>query len=268
MYVQQLTNEESINDFIDKIEYGINYFAYKNQQTYRDVCEKTDIINAVIGHKQLFVKVEYNEILLTQHGYSPADKIHIVFSELDGKDLPKTHNNCFKIRDYFYEAYNSKGVVYFEIPDSVAKFAKSISTSKVSFGKDENGYFYNGIEKEISTYKKMENAFYAGEEIIEFDKAEVSSQTVRCYASAISNASGVKIKCSVLDGVITVFLKPLTRKQSLKRKLVHILNECDAEIEAFEVLNEIIQENYSFCLKAEEIGLEKLPKFEADDKDF
>jgi len=257
MNVENLENLDDVNLFLTKISYGKFYFTCNKQVLIKELKQHLAIVNEISGSEKLKIEKETDEELLNYNDYSLSDDIQSVVSSLDRSEIDVFLEKYETITDALDFAFCQKKTVYFELDYSLYRYAKKMGSKlKVAFGVDDKGPFFNGSEKELNTYEKIIRAFRNGDDIIEFSAETTSIATVRCYVSTISKMCNRKIKCGVKNGNITVFLKPVTKEQELKREIQYKINEFDHLSDAIAVLHELLAESV------------ELKRIEDDSEDF
>lgn len=256
MNVARLESKENVYEFMRNIKYGTNHFKCSEDNLISFLNDIKEIINESCGSKKLLLKYEKDADMLEFAGYTLDDNLCMIVCNEQSELLPSLSKDSLLIRYFLSKAFNSKSLVRFDLDPSLYRYAKKIASNKLIFGVDDEGAFFNGAEKELSVYDKMINAFRAGNDTIEFNSENTSIATIRCYTSTLSKMSGRKIKCAIKEGMITVYLKPITKKDELKRKVQYLLNEFDTEKEGFDLLREILHESTQLTVNTETIKIQ------------
>lgn len=243
MNVTSLECMENVYEFVKNINQGTNYFIYSRPNLLNTLDEIIQIINESAGSKKLLLRAEKDVDMLKFAGYTVQDNLHVLICNDKPSSLPVLSEDSLLLKNFMSQAFNYKNLIRFDLDPSLYRYAKKLASNKLIFGVDSLGAFFNGAEKELSIYEQITKAYYAGEDTIEFNAMNTSIATIRCYTSTLSKMSGKKIKCAIKTGVITVFLKPLTKKDELKRKVQYILNELDDEKQGFDLLREMLNES-------------------------
>lgn len=243
MKVQTLDNRTDMIKFISNLNYGQNYIYKPKDFLFEDIQERVFIINKSLNSDSLrFEKVE-DKILLEFNGYLLEHNIWSVISCIENKLIPVLSEDSYCIKKFAQKAFNDKEVIFFDLDKSLYSYARKLNfNNKVNFAILNGKACFNGLEKQLSVFKRIEHAYYSGEDTIDFDTKTTSISTVRCYASTLSNLSGKKIKCSSRDGLITVFFKEEDRHSQLKRKLGYLLNEFEEDADAIDFLLMMVAE--------------------------
>ena len=241
MKVQTIKTKEDMILFISKLSYGQNFIHKPNDYLFKSIEERLFIMNKSRNSESFRLEEITDLVLLEFHGYSSENNIYSIISTVENENLPILSEDSYNIKSFAQKAFNNKEMVFFNLDQSLYDYVK-----KSDFGKKANFLIvngkpcFNGLEKQLSVYKRIEHAYYSNEESIDFDAKNTSIATVRCYTSTLSNISGKKIKCSAKDGVITVFFKEENRHSMLKRKFRHLLNEFEEDSDAIDFLTELI----------------------------
>lgn len=243
MKLQIIKNENDIKELISGLSYGQNYILNPSENLCENIEERIFIINKSCNSEPLRLEKITDEVFLEFEGYSVEDNIWSIISSVENNQIPVLSDDSYSIKTFAQKAFNNKEVVFFNLDPSLYAYAKKLNFgNKISFSCINNRPCFNGLEKQPSVYKKIEHAYHAGEETIDFDPKTVSIATLRCYASTLSNLSGKKIRCSMKDGLITIFFKEEDRLSQLKRKFGYLLSEFEEDSDAIDFLKLLISD--------------------------
>lgn len=239
--IENLQNESNVLSFIDRIEYGSNYFISKNDDSlfFLDNCVK--ILNASVGSNAVRVVEEKAIDMLEFYGYSIGDGLHNIICTLDKKNIPDLSEDSYNMLSFMNDAFNNKRISRLDLDPSLFSYAKKLAKKDVMFDVDLDSPFFIGTKKNTSIYDQIKQAFYRGDNSIKFDVNEVSISTVRCYTSTLSKMSGNKFRCNIIEGFVTVQFKPMTNIEDARMRIAFILKSFKTKKESKAVLVSLIE---------------------------
>lgn len=231
LFIEKLESDNDVLRLINIIDYGSTYFICENENviSFLDSCVK--VINESLGVKTVRFERETLVDVLEMYEVKNGHGLFKIISSRSREQLPMLSDDSFNIHKFLNEAFNDKKKVYLSLDPSLYGYAKKLAKKDLIFDVDDDGPFFLGVNKELSVYEKIKNAFYSGKESIKFDAKTVSVATVRCYASTLSQMSGNKFRTRIVDGFVTVYFKPLSDKDEAKNKITAILNFLDTKQE-------------------------------------
>jgi len=218
-----IQGDENVLSFINKIDYGSNYFISNDNETLIFIKDCCKIINASLDNQVVRIEEEKAIDELEFRGFKFGEGLHKIVCSVKKDDLLNLSDDSYMMFKYIKEAFNSESMVKLYLDDSLHSYAKKQAKKDLIFGLDNEIPFFIKAKKKLNVYEQIKQSFYNGEDYIKFDFKTTSVATVRCYASTISNMAGVKFRCSIVDGFITVYFKPISIEQDAENKIIPIL---------------------------------------------
>lgn len=203
----------SVIDFINALSYGSTIVKYADQQAKDYTKDAIIVFNEMNGGEF----IEERPLLL-------SEIIDEVFEDATESDLGQWFRILFKMRVRLdalpiteddievigkaEAARENKSRIIVKMNPALVKYAEKLARRHgIKFFPESNYWVFTGEPKKESAFKLMQRANLEGQDKIEFDLKEYSSQTIRCYASNLSAEIGRKLTVNVSEGKMVVRFK-------------------------------------------------------------
>jgi len=207
--------KRNIYSFVNSLKYGINSLSidkaikrdefFNILETYNLACSAE-----IMRFRQLGNEFENDifEIIVTERDY--------VFPVLNEHD--------FLLDSLAKFAFRGKNIYNLSINPVMIKHAFKIGKRNgVKFIQNGDEYMFSGLSKEKPVSTQITDAYFRGDTNIRFELNKHVATTLRCYASNIGSIHGKKFRCSVGNGVMTIWFKEPNPKDAFEEEIKTVI---------------------------------------------
>jgi DNA-binding transcriptional regulator YhcF (GntR family) len=218
----------SIPEILLGIEYGKpEVVKYDSEDTRNHLLHVFQVANKIAGADVLREDV-YFENVPTDSGWDevPVEGVYrLIYADKNNPVPVPTEDDINLVTIIETMSYYKESVGVVISPAMVKTARKLCKDAGVKFIPSEGGYTIDGQEKAISVYKQIQKAYKDGLANVSFNLEEINMPTVRTYASQFGSAISKKLRCSVIDGTITVHFRELTPEEAFENDIAAIVQK-------------------------------------------
>lgn len=231
MEVSEIFTENDCNELIKNIKRGANYAQILDNIGFEtNIADKIEVINAYLGGNKLRFERFQDKETLEIYDYCDRDDIFIIVSSIENSEIPLLNDDDFAIKTLFNDAYNNKKKVFIHAHERLHKYAEKLAfQKKIQFKVSNSGVYFDGSGSSLPVSTQIENAYRDGKDKITFKTSDVSLSTMRGYASNLKRLTGEKIRCSVVNNIITIYLKKESETEQHINKIKAMLDQLPVE---------------------------------------
>lgn len=210
MHEPKLLLINNITNIVSKLCYGSIYVSYESEEAYNYMEWVILLQNTIydIGIMEQTPAIEnYVEDGIDKERLLPG--VFRLTWKSNHESPIDLNDDELTLEESCKKAQREKNIIEVSYRFSqLDKLCKKIASNyEIKFKASALGKVFDGRDKPISVYKRLENAYKNGDDKIEFSESEIATQTVRVYCSQLNAFTGNNFKVSAYSGVITVYFK-------------------------------------------------------------
>lgn len=222
-------NRENVYAIVNNLKYGTTTVGCNSEETRLMLESAIDIVNDVFGAGMVRIKPSVDTKIVNEE--FPIENCFDLICSWNSAEIGfNLGGDDFNFMAKAFNARNGKLLVEVKINEAVYKLAKKQAYKiGVKFIIDNGKAYFDGREKQKPIYQRIQDAYKAGDEIIEFRLDEASIPTVRCYASSFGQSIGEKFSCSIVEGKTVIRFRPMDQDSKLREEIKLFFNRSISE---------------------------------------
>lgn len=207
-----LIKKDEVIDFLNSLSYGSVLVNYADKEARDYMSKAITVFNEINGNY-----VEERPLLLTQivneiDEYATEEDLgkwfRILFKTQVRIGISPINEADVEIFDKAIKAMDEKAKIIVKMNPKLKKYCEKLARNNgIKFFPESNYWIFSGEKKKESPFKLMQRANLEGQDKIEFELKDFSSQTIRCYASNLGAEIGRKLSVNISEGKIIVRFK-------------------------------------------------------------